>query len=95
MGMFSQPTGNRTYTRGDIALRADGSMMVPLVVANDAGKTVDRFQVIVPVAGAVVDQDGNQLAASVPAGISNARTSLLNAIDTAIDNAAAAGKFAR
>ncbi len=95
MGNFTQPSGNRTYERGHIALNVDGTMRVGVHVTNDAGKTVDNFEVRVPVSGAITDQDGNQLAASVPVGISSARTSLLSAIDAAIDSAAASGKFAR
>jgi hypothetical protein len=94
-GTFAQPGGNRAYDRGHVAIQPGGAMRVQVSVANDAGKTVDNFEVRIPVSGAILDHDGSQIAASVPAAIANARASLLSAIDAAIDNAAAAGRFAR
>ena len=94
-GTFTQSSAVRTYTRSAIRLAPDGSGIVSLVVTNAAGRTIDHFDVLVPVSGAIVDSDGNQLAASVPAGVSSARTSYLTAIDAAIDAAATAGKFVR
>lgn len=94
MGTF-QENATRTYTRGPLRLLADGRMAVDVLITNDAGKLIGAFEVRIPVAGPILDQDGQQLSASVPVGISNTRTSLISAIDSAIDNAAAAGKFAR
>lgn len=95
MGTFASPGFTRTYDRGAMRIDLDGTTHVHVEIKNEAGSVVDRFEVRIPVAGAITDQGGNQLAASVPVGIANARASLLSAIDSAIDNAAAAGKFAR
>lgn len=95
MGQFTQNQVTRNYDRRLIQIGADGTMFVLVIVSNALGREVDRFEVRIPPSGPIVDADGNQLAASVPAGLNNARTSFLTAIDNAIDNAAAAGKFSR
>jgi hypothetical protein len=95
-GTFQQGTATRTYERRSIRIDGGGtSFSVDIAVLNAGGRLIDNFEVRVPASGAIVDSDGNQLAASVPAGIASARASFLSAIDSAIDSAAAAGKFAR
>jgi hypothetical protein len=96
MGEFVQGSATRTYERR--AIRIDGggtSFTVEVAVLNAAGRVVDRFEVRVPASGVILDEDGNQIAASVPGAVNTARTSFLNAIDAAIDSAAAANKFVR
>jgi hypothetical protein len=94
-GTFQQPLSTRSYDRGAVVLEADGSERVRVRVTDAGGKLVDLIDVTVPVSGAITDSHGNVLAASVPAAIGTTRTSHLAAIDSAIDGAAAAGKFAR
>jgi hypothetical protein len=95
MGNFTQPSANRIYARDHVHVSPDGVLRVRLVITNDAGTPVDDLYVIVPVSGPIMDHRGNQLAASVPAGLNSARNSFLAALDAAIDSAAAAGRFAR
>ena len=95
-GTFTQPSAARVYERGDTVLRPDGALAVRINIRNgEGGRIIDGFEVIVPASGAVVDSEGNQIAAGVPVAISSARLSLTTALDAAIDNAAAAGKFHR
>jgi hypothetical protein len=94
-GTFQQGTATRTYTRAQTFIASGGAMSLQIEITNAAGRHIDSFTVVVPTSGPIVDSDGNQLAASVPAGLNNARASFLAALDSAIDSAAAAGKFAR
>lgn len=95
-GTFQQGTATRTYERRHVRFDpASSSFEAQVAVLTAGGRLIDTFIVRVPASGAIVDDDGNQIAASVPAGLNTARTSFLTALDSAIDNAAAAGKFAR
>lgn len=95
MGQFTQPSANRIYNRRFVTINSDGSMTVGITVTNDAGKILETFSVFIPSAGAIIDEDQQILAANVPVGLNNARSSFLTALDNAIDAAAAAGKFNR
>ena len=95
MGTFQQPSANRNYARGDVQIDDTGRMRMQLLITNDAGKKLDSIEIYFPISGPITDSAGNQLSASVPAAIANARNSLGTAIDNAIDSAAAAGKFVR
>lgn len=95
-GTFQQVAATRTYTRRHVRFDANsGAFSAQVVVLTAGGRMIDSFDVRVPTSGAIVDEDGNQVAASVPGGLNTARNSFLSALDAAIDNAAAAGKFAR
>lgn len=95
MGSFTQGSASRTYDRGIVHIGAGGVAQVEITIRNAAGRPVDQFTLTLPMSGAIVDSDGTQIAAGVPAAIANARNSFLAALDAAIDNAAAAGKFTR
>jgi hypothetical protein len=93
MGQFTQSSANRNYALQNMQMNAAGVVHVHLIVTNDAGKVVDRITVTIPASGPIVDDQGVQLAASVPGGLNTARNSFLTALDSAIDAAAAAGKL--
>jgi hypothetical protein len=96
MGTFQQDAVTRTYQRRSIRINGgDGSFAVEITVMNANGRQIDRLEVRVPASGAILDEEGTQIAAVVPVGLASARASFLSAVDAAVDNAAAAGKFAR
>jgi hypothetical protein len=95
MGDFTQPSAPRTFERTHIRVGVNGAMEVGIAIKNAAGRVIDRFELTLPLSGAVTDNEGNQISANVPGAIGTARTALLTAIDNAIENAAAAGKFNR
>jgi hypothetical protein len=95
MGTFNQASATRTYDRGIVRVNPDGSMAVQVIIKDASGQPVDNFLLHLPVAGPITNDVGGTVAANTPNAVKTARTAFTDAIDAAIDNAAAAGKFAR
>lgn len=57
------------------------------------GKSIGSRQIIVPVSGPVMDGNGSQVAANVPAAFTNARNAYEAQVNALLDAAAAAGKL--
>ncbi len=87
------PGGSLTVARGQVTVNADGSATIALSYANAGGNTVSIRALTVPVSGAVTDQFGNVVSATVPAALATAISTFAAQLDSMVAAAATGGKL--
>jgi 3-oxoacyl-[acyl-carrier-protein] synthase III len=87
--------GAFTVSRGPVTIYPDGSTTLVLNYVGANSVTVHSRVVFIPAnaANPIVDQYGNQIAATVPAALATATTSYASQLDTTIGNGATGGKL--
>lgn len=93
--MATAQGGTLTIVKTAVHVRPAGDAMISLEYRNAAGVMVLRRNVHVPAdrTKPIVDNQGTQLSAQVPAGLANAIDAFNAQVDTTITNAANAGKL--
>jgi hypothetical protein len=95
MGSFTNPSVTRTYTLVSQSLNAN-YCTVQLAILDANGVQLEVRNIQIPIAGgAIADGLGNTIAATVPTALANAINSFMTSLQSAIDTAAASGKFNR
>jgi hypothetical protein len=93
--MANAAGGTLTVIRDELIIHPSGRTEIAIEYRNAAGDPIARRILSVPAdrTKPIVDNRGNQISATVPAGLANAIESFVAQVDTAIANASVSGKL--